>query len=191
LDALPSVAGAGVEVEAKVALPQGPGQVRDALRRLGAKPGPAAVEEDAFFAHPSRDLVAADEALRLRRTADGFELTHKGPRHGSGAVKARKETTVRTADDPTALLEELGFRRTVRLRKRRERHRLPGLEVTLDEVEGLGWFAEVEAVGSDRKAAEAAVEDGLRRLGLEKLPRLRESYVELALAAGASAAERE
>lgn len=183
--------GADVEVEAKVALPQGPGPVRDALRRLGAEAGPAVVEEDAFFAHPSRDLLATDEALRLRRTQDGFELTHKGPRHGGGAVKARRETRVWMADDPTPLLQELGFRRTVRLRKRRERHHLAGLEVTLDEVGGLGWFAEVEAVGSDREAAEAAVEDGLRRLGLDRLPRLRESYVELALAAGASAAERE
>lgn len=178
------MAGAAVEVEAKVALPQGPAALREALRRLGARAGPAAVEEDAFFAHPARDLAAADEALRLRRTAEGFELTHKGPR-AEGPMKSRRETTVRTTDDPTALLQALGFRRSLRLRKRRERHRLGALEVTLDEVDGLGWFAEVE--GPDA----AAVEDGLRRLGLERLPRLRESYVELALAAGASAVERE
>jgi adenylate cyclase class 2 len=185
LDACEGVgAGAVVEVEAKVALPEGPAAVREALRRLGAVAGRAAVEEDAFFAHPSRDLVAADEALRLRRTPDGFELTHKGPKIG-GAVKSRRETTAHLADDPTALLQALGFRRTVRLRKSRERHRLGGLEVTVDEVQGLGWFAEVE--GPDA----AAVEDGLRRLGLERRPRLRESYLELALAAGASAAERE
>lgn len=183
-------AAAGIEVEAKVALPAGPGPVREALRGLGAMAGAAADEEDAFFAHPSRDLAACDEALRLRRTPGGFELTHKGPR-ADGPVKSRRETTVRLADDPTALLEALGFHRTVRLRKRRERHRLGGLEVTLDEVEGLGWFAEVEAVGPDPAAAQASVEDGLRRLGLDRLPRLRESYVELALAAGAAAAERE
>jgi adenylate cyclase class 2 len=190
LDAWAGVDVAVVEVEAKVALPEGPGPVRDALRRLGAKPAAAVVEEDAFFAHPARDLAAADEALRLRLTSGGYELTHKGPR-AAGPVKARRETTVRLTDDPTALLEALGFRRTARLRKRRERHRLGPLEVTLDEVEGLGWFSEVEAVGPDAGAAQAAVEDGLRRLGLEGRPRLRGSYVELALAAGAAAAERE
>src|SRR6185295_15843152 len=96
---------------------------------------------------------------------EGIELTHKGPRQ-RGAYKARAETTVRLADDPTALLGALGFRPTVRLRKRRERHRFGVLEVTLDHVEGLGWFAEVEAQGADARMAEDAVRAGLRELGL-------------------------
>ncbi len=187
-----------LEVEAKVALdgPDGPADLRAALHRLGASATPAVIEDDAFFAHPSRDLPAADESLRLRSIAprqDGergsFELTHKGPRQ-EGAYKAREERTVHMADDPSALLSALGFRVAVRLRKTRERHRLGTLEVTLDHVEGVGWFAEVEAMAADARSAEAAVQAALRELGLDGRPRVLASYVELALAAGATAATR-
>lgn len=185
-----------LEVEAKVRL-DGPDDLRGRLHRLGAAATPEAVEDDTFFAHPGRDLAAGDEALRLRQGPPGsdgrqrFELTYKGPR-GAGAYKARQELTVHLADDPTPLLAALGFRPSVRLRKTRQRFRLAALEVTLDHVEGLGWFAEVEAlgVGGDERSAEAAVQAALRELGLADRPRVEGSYVGLALAAGASAARR-
>ena len=184
-----------LEVEAKVALGS-PDALRSRLHDLGASATPAAPEDDTFFLHPGRDLAAADEALRLRRMQaagqDGgarFELTYKGPRRG-GSYKAREELAVRLADDPTALLAALGFRPGVRLRKTRQRFRLGLLEVALDHVDGLGWFAEVEATGEDARAAEAAVHAALRELGLAGRPRVERSYLELALAAGASAATR-
>lgn len=181
-----------LEVEAKVALDghEAAALLRATLHRLGAATTPAFMEDDAFFRHPSRDLAAADEALRLRRTASGFELTYKGPRQ-AGAYKAREERTVRLADDPTALLAALGFRVAARLRKTRERHRLGALEVAVDHVEGVGWFAEVEAMAPDARAGEAAVQSALRELGLDGRPRVAASYVELALAAGSPAAARE
>ena len=188
-----------LEVEAKVALegPEAARKLRSALHRLGSAPSLAVDEVDVFFGHPGRDLAAGDEALRLRSLAPvqagvpgAFELTYKGPRQ-AGAYKAREERTVRLADDPTPLLQALGFAVSVRLAKRRERHRLASLEVTVDHVEGLGWFAEVEAMGADAREAEAAVQAGLRELGLDGLPRVMGSYVELALAAGAPAAARE
>jgi adenylate cyclase class 2 len=185
-----------LEVEAKVAL-ESPDALRAKLHDLGAAASPPGDEDDTFFSHPSRDLAASDEALRLRRVrpsrpdqSDGFELTYKGPRQ-AGAYKARQEHTVRLADDPTELLQALGFAPAVRLRKRRQRFRLGALEVTLDHVEGLGWFAEVEALGGgDGRGAEASVQAALRELGLAGRPRLDRSYLELALAAGAAAAER-
>lgn len=188
-----------LEVEAKVPLDTGRmAAVRARLAALGAAGSPPAEEADTFFAHPSRDLAATDEALRLRSAGAGFELTFKGPRRpgaglapgsGAGAVKAREERTVRTADDPTPLLLALGFAPSARLRKRRERFRLPTVEVTLDHVDGLGWFAEVEAL-EPGPGAPAAVHEALRSLGLQDAPREHRAYVELALAAGAAAAER-
>lgn len=183
-----------LEVEAKVAL-DSPDALRARLHDLGAAATPPAVEDDVFFAHPSRDLVACDEMLRLRRLAAGqgdgqpFELTFKGPRQ-TGAYKARQEHGIRTSDDPTALLRGLGFTPSVRLRKTRQKFRLAALLVTLDHVDGLGWFAEVEALGDDPRSAEAAVHSALRELGLATRPRIDRSYVELALDVGAAAAER-
>lgn len=175
-------------MEAKVAL-RDPEDVRRQLHRLGAQASPAELEEDLFLAHPARDLAANDESLRLRRTAAGFEITHKGPRQ-KGAYKAREERTVAIVGDPLPLLAGLGFTPVLRLRKTRQRFTLATLEVTLDHVEGLGWFVEVEAMGSEARAAEATVQAGLRELGLADRPRVGKSYVELALAAGATAVER-
>ena len=177
-----------LEVEAKVAL-DSPEDLRATLHRLGAAAAPPAGEEDVFFAHPARDLAARDEALRLRARQGTFELTYKGPRQ-AGAYKARQEHGVRLSDDPTALLAALGFTPSVRLRKTRQQFRLAALQVTIDHVEGLGWFAEVEALGDDPREAEAAVHAALRELGLAGRPRIDRSYVELALDAGASGAER-
>jgi adenylate cyclase, class 2 len=175
-----------MEVEAKVALatPEG---IRARLASWASSP--AILEEDTFFQHPGRDLAAGDEALRLRRTATGLELTYKGPRQ-AGPLKVRKEVTARLADDPTALLSALGFAPTVRLRKTRQRFRKGALEAALDHVEGLGWFIEVEAVGLAGDAARQAVLAGLDELGLTGRRFVTESYVALALAAGSSAVDR-
>lgn len=184
-----------LEVEAKVAVDD-PEALRQRLHGLGAAATPPALEEDVFFRHAARDLAAADEALRLRRLAPGsdgapaFELTHKGPRQ-PGAYKAREERSARLVDDPTDLLAGLGYVPSARLAKTRQRFRLAALEVTLDHVEGLGWFAEVEALGGDDpRSAEASVQAALRELGLAGRPRVGKSYVELALEAGAAAATR-
>lgn len=88
------------------------------LEALGAPLGNAELQEDTLFAHPVHDFVGRGEALRLRRQGALLELTHKGPRE-DGPLKARRETTVHLADDPTALLEALGFMAALRLRKLR------------------------------------------------------------------------
>ncbi|MFO1534852.1 MAG: class IV adenylate cyclase [Thermoplasmatota archaeon] len=173
-----------VEVEAKLPLAD-PAAARRRLAELGAVPHGARTEEDLFLLHPARDLAATNEALRLRRTPHGLELTYKGPRSGQG-VKARTELTVPVGADPEPLLAALGFRPGPRVRKRREPFALDGLTVALDEVEGVGWFAEVEALATDAAAGARRVEALLAQLGWDHWPREPRPYVALVLAARAS-----
>lgn len=167
-----------LEVEVKVRL-RDRGALEQRLRAVEARPGPVQHQVDTFFAHPARDFVAGDEALRLRRIGARLELTYKGPRLG-GPTKARVEQTVGLASDPTALLASLGFTPAATLSKTRTPYHLGAVEVALDEVQGVGLFVEVEATGEDREAAGRLVEDALRRLGLQDEPRESRSYVELA-----------
>jgi adenylate cyclase class 2 len=81
-----------------------------------------------------------------------------------------------------ALLELLGFREAVRVRKRRELYRLGGVEVALDTVEGLGTFVELESKGA---LGERLVEL-LELLGAGEP--LRETYAELVAKAARSPA---
>ncbi|MEA3143286.1 MAG: adenylate cyclase, class 2 [Thermoplasmata archaeon] len=173
---------APVEVEAKLPLGD-PAAARRRLLACGAVARGGHVEEDLFFLHPARDLAAADEALRLRRTPAGLELTYKGPRSGRGGVKARTELTVPVGADPGPLLAALGFRPGPQVRKHREAFTLDGLTVTLDEVERVGWFAEVEAMATDAAEGARKVEELLAKLGWESWPREARPYIALVLAA--------
>jgi adenylate cyclase class 2 len=168
-----------VEVKARADLEK----VRERLAELGAVFVGVEEQEDVYFEHPCRSLLAGDEALRLRVAGGRAELTYKGPR-GSGSAKSRVEVTVPVGDAAAAraLLEQLGFREAVRVRKRRELYRLGGVEVALDTVEGLGTFVELESKGAP---GERLIEL-LELLGAGEP--LRETYAELVAKAARSPA---
>ena len=109
--------------------------------------GERVVEEDVYYQHPCRDFLETDEAVRVRVTnGRAMSITYKGPRLGRGSVKQRIEITVEVSrGDPRKLLERLGFVPVVRVRKERTYYNLrEGVILTLDRVEGLGCFVEVE-----------------------------------------------
>jgi adenylate cyclase, class 2 len=176
------------EVEAKVAVQDLAG-VRERLVAAGGTCAGSSVEHDTFFQHPVRDFAATDEALRMRDRDGELELTYKGPRLVADA-KVREEWNVPVNADPTPLLAALGFEAGVMLRKHRESWSLPGgVHVSLDTLEGLGTFVEVEVVAEDPVAAAAQVARWLDGLGLAGLPQTIDSYLEMALRAGAAAVQ--
>lgn len=164
-----------------------------ALEARGAAPGPESAQADLYLAHPSRDFAQTDEALRLRQDGQENRITYKGPKRG-GPTKTREEIEVPFESGPEAredmarVFERLGFRRVLDVRK----HRIPyhvqsggrDFEVTLDRAEGLGAFAEVEAIARDEAdlaSVQEAVQELASELGLtEKEPR---SYLRMALEA--------
>ena len=78
------------------------------------------------------------------------------------------------------ILEKLGFRHYGTVRKRRIFYRYGDIEITLDEVDGLGTFVEMEKIVSTAKAMSATVERMraiAKELGLEE--EIRKSYLEL------------
>ncbi len=169
-----------VEVELKVALPSDRvDSLRERLVAEGTRHRGPVVEEDVFFDHPSREMVTLDQAFRLRRAGKRMELTFKGARV-KGNLKSRPEHNVGVDRDPTAMLESLGFFPAATLRKTRESWRMGDVEVTIDHIDGVGHFAEIEAlVGGDE--AGPAVEAAAADLGLLDLSPVSDSYLEIAL----------
>lgn len=177
--------------------------LRGRLREAGAERVGRERQHDLYFRHPGRDFRASDEALRLRfRLAPGqepeacarAELTYKGPKLDL-ATKSRVEAS--TFVDPRSavrILEGLGFAKQAVVRKVRESWRLRGFTVCVDEVEGLGTFAEVEReVDAEPSSSEfARARDGalelLHELGLGGSER--RSYLELLEAEGKLHASR-
>jgi adenylate cyclase class 2 len=195
------------EVELKVRADHG--TVRERLTDLGADRTAVLTQTDTYYDAPHRDFAETDEALRIRReerlrgpdhqvrrgewsdegVASQTYLTYKGPLV-EDASKTREEFES-GVDDGAALagaLDGIGFEPAATVEKRRERYRVDGFGVTLDAVEGIGEFVEVEReveTESEVPAAREAAIELLERLGLDADDQIRTSYLGLQLEAGA------
>jgi adenylate cyclase class 2 len=163
------------------------------LAEWGAREDPPRRDADHYFNAPDRNFAATDEALRLRRTGARTFVTYKGPKRDP-ATKTRTEVEVPLAEgdefaaDFTRLLTLLGYRHVAVVSKARRTFHLErggfALEVTLDDVDGLGRFTELEIQAPEGQldAARAVLLQAAADLGLTAGER--RSYLELLLAAG-------
>jgi len=106
-------------------------------------------QEDTYYDPPDRDFAQTDEALRIRRHSDGEDertlLTYKGPLIDSES-KTRQEAETEFEDDEAmqSILDGLGYEPVATVSKERVRYSLGDCTITLDTVDGLGEFVEVE-----------------------------------------------
>ncbi|MDP9281652.1 MAG: CYTH domain-containing protein [Chloroflexota bacterium] len=111
--------------------------------------------------------------LRLRTVAGRQELTLKGPRLEGGPSKVREELNVAVSGDVGPFLEALGFAPALTYRKRTSIYTIGGATVSVDDVEGLGLFCEVEATDDD------VIEVVARRLSLDATALEQRGYARL------------
>ena len=162
------------------------------LREWGAREDPPRSDADHYFNAPDRDFAVTDEALRLRRIGDRNFVTYKGPKRDA-QTKTRTEIEVpfapggQAAEDFARLLVQLRYRPVAVVRKARRLFHLRrgdfALEVTLDDVEEVGRFAELEIQAPEEQldAARNVLLQTAAELGLSANER--RSYLELLLAA--------
>ena len=168
------------------------------LTTWGAAVGETHEEADHYFNAPDRDFAQTGEAFRLRRVGSANYLTYKGPKQKADVkVRTELEIPVRSGDeaaaDMTQLLKYLGYRFVAVVKKRRRTASLQRdgvyFTICLDEVEGLGRFAEVEVLAPEERRADAeqAVSGMAAELGLRDVER--RSYLHLVLSAPSSEAK--
>jgi len=188
------------EVEVKVRADHE--RVRRELDAHGAVHEGAVVQEDTYFDAPHRSFAETDEALRVRevvglgddRSEDAVEaaladassrVTYKGPLVDSETkTREEHETGVDSGTEMRAILDGLGFAEAARVRKVRERYGFQGVTVTLDDVDGLGEFVEVELETESEDDVPAARErayEAMQSLGLDPDDGIRTSYLGLLL----------
>jgi len=160
------------------------------LAARGVTIEPPLVQSDRYFAHPARDFAKTDEALRIRTTGDKSYVTYKGSKLDA-TTKTRRELELPLHPDDTGarqfaeLLAALGFTPVAVVHKQRRKFYLPHagqhVEGSLDEVDGLGTFVELELVADDDTVEEA--KRVIRELAteLELGPSIRTSYLEMLL----------
>ncbi|MFW5984096.1 MAG: class IV adenylate cyclase [Halobacteria archaeon] len=170
-----------IEVEVKVRAPLD--EVKETLESAGAERVVEKTQVDTYFTAPHRDFAETDEALRVRRENGDAYVTYKGPKLDE-ETKTREEHETAVGDPETthAVFESLGFEKFGTVEKHRAVYVLDGTTVTLDDVERLGEFVEVEVERTeddDSEEAREAVFGTLERLGLDPNDSVTDSYLEL------------
>jgi len=172
-----------LEVELKVKIPS-LDPVREQLVRSNARSGGKVHEHDIYYNAPHRDFGQTDEAVRVRYTDNHAVVTYKGPKIKKFGLKAREELNFAVESGKTfeTMLDRLGFTRTLEVNKGRETFKFGTASVSLDTVEGLGTFAEIEViVENESDNPTGQIEKIAKEIGVEGKPIL-ESYLELLLA---------
>lgn len=179
--------GGVLEVELKFGVPDH-AAIRSRLETLGGVFSPVQTQIDLYFAHPSRNFVQTDEAVRIRSVDDDNILTYKGPKLDR-TTKTRREIEAPTGpgaknrEQLIAWLTAVGFTAVREVRKTRE----PGeliragrtVHLALDTVAELGTFLEVELLvqPADLDAARSVLNELAAELALGP-PELR-GYLDL------------
>jgi adenylate cyclase, class 2 len=153
----------------------------DELERVGGRFIRTELHQDTYLRHPSRDFRTTDEALRLRSIDGTSFVTYKGPRL-PGPMKMRPEVELPlvagTEHSWLAIWNSLGFQVAAIVAKSREVYVLEGLgsptTVTIDLVESLGLFCEIEVLVDRlelRDEAQNRISSLAEQLGLSSVER--------------------
>ena len=174
-----------LEVELKVKIPS-LDPVREQLAGKNAQNCGKVHEHDIYYNAPHRDFGKTDEAVRVRYTDDHAVVTYKGPKIKKFGLKAREELNFAVECGKTfeTMLDRLGFTRTLEVNKWRETYKLGTASVSLDMVDGLGTFAEIEVMTeSENDNPTDLIEKIAKEIGVVGEPILA-SYLEMLLDKG-------
>ena len=134
------------------------------------------VEEDTYYSSPIRDFKETDETLRIRYSGEKAILTYKGPKLDK-ISKSREEFEALVSGDIEEILQKLGYKKILNVRKKRKVYLYKDYTVSIDDVEDLGEYIEIELKSENLKDIKR-IENLFEVLFLESE---RRSYLELLL----------
>ena len=141
------------------------------------------------------DQVLRRRATTLQKYQNGkwssprheLKITFKGPGL-STTIRQREEIEVDAESDCFLILSRLGYNKTMTVKKQRWAFQpFQDLTLCLDEVEGLGYFIEIEVVFDEKLKgvnAEEKVQETLSRLEFSDLRVEPQSYAKLLARSG-------
>jgi adenylate cyclase class 2 len=156
-----------VEVKAKIDSFK---EMEEKLEGIGAVKTRTEFQEDIYFASPIVDFAKTDEALRIRTTDNDIFITYKGPKLNDRA-KTRKEVemNIESTEKAKDIFTEIGFEEVRTVRKNRQYFKYENFEISLDDVEGLSPYMEIEVSlndGEDYNEAQNMIFELFRELGI-------------------------
>lgn len=160
-----------VEVKAKINSFE---EMEERLAEIGAEKTKKEFQEDIYFNSPVVDFAQTDEALRIRTTREDENqkvfITYKGPKIDSKS-KTRKEIemSIEESQKCSDIFEAIGFEKVRTVRKNRQYYSYENFEISLDDVEGLNPYMEIEIElddGDDYSEAQNSIFKQFEKLGI-------------------------
>ena len=158
-----------IEVEVKARIDSF-NEIEMKLEAIGASKAKTEFQEDIYFQSPIVDFAKTDEALRIRTTNNNTFITYKGPKLNRDA-KTRKEVEMKieSAEKASDIFAEIGFKPARTVRKNRQYYSYENFEISLDDVEGLPPYMEIEIAlenGEDYSEAQDKIFELFEKLGI-------------------------
>ncbi len=155
------------------------------LMEWGAKLVEMVIQRDHYYNHPARDFAKTDEALRIREEGTEVYLTYKGAKFNEKS-KTRKEIEIKITNNEqmSEILISLGFRKALVVSKERKIYLLDNIHWSLDLVDSLGSYIELEKIVSSKEKVDPTLEEifhAVEKMGLKPKENIAKSYLELIL----------
>ena len=169
-----------IEIEVKVRIDHE--AVIPRLDELGASFEGTEHHNDVYYNAPHRDFSMTDEALRLRECNGRSYLTYKGKKMDAISKTREEIETPVIMSDMQNILGLLGFTESGSVRKIRQIFECNGFTVSLDSVEGLGEFMEIEIISdSNIDYYRKKIFELVELLGASSSDSIQISYLEMLL----------
>ncbi|GAB3232228.1 hypothetical protein GCM10027447_27840 [Glycomyces halotolerans] len=152
----------------------------DTLAAMGVAWSGEVEQDDQAYAEPGWDYGQSKVGARFARlrTQEGRHVFTLKVVKDNEMACLEYETGIEDREQMDAALRSMGYRPTVRIRKRRRRGRWGELELCLDKVDRLGVFLEAELLVDDQRdgvEAQASLDKQISRLGVP-LERVTDTY---------------
>jgi len=170
-----------IEVEAKVRI-SNPSLIRERARKLGEYLGKQGKIDD-YYSLENNGYPK--KSLRIRKLNGTYQINFKQRLKSKSKVDSKNEVEFKASNikDFLALIHEFGFKKWIRKEKHSEIYEIKNnLHIELNDVRGLGWFAEVECLVSNQSEVENARKEvlkAIKQLGLNKKNIVKSGYTKM------------
>lgn len=166
-----------IEIKARVADKQ---TLIDNIARAGIQLSRPINQHDVVYGQKGvADNAPGSIWLRIRTENDVTTIFTLKQQHKTGLDSIEHETQVANAEELAAIISLLGFSLYSDLKKTRQKAQYNGIEICVDEVEGLGVFIEAEQLtdeSADAEVVTANLWSELECLGVDKADEVFEGY---------------
>lgn len=172
-----------IEVETKVFLGDRLGDVRKKSGEIGKYSGTVTKVDDYYTLEDLERFPK--KSLRVRRVGGFYIVNFKQRLSYKDSIYAKKEVEFEASDIRCflKLIEDFGFKKWLTKEKTCEIYKIKSnFQIELNNVKGLGWFAEVEYLVDDESEIECARSEVLsvmEMLGCKKKDFVKPGYTKL------------